>query len=65
MTEVHLRKIQSFVKRSGRLSKAQAIGLNELWSDYGINITKDPLNFDGLFLNTNNIPCPYGPLNST
>ena len=43
MTEVHLRKIQSFVKRSGRLSKAQAIGLNELWSDYGIDITKDPL----------------------
>jgi tRNA (guanine-N7-)-methyltransferase len=60
MTEVHLRKIQSFVKRSGRLSKAQAIGLNELWSDYGINITKDPLNFDELFLNTNNITLEVG-----
>ena len=33
-----LRKIQSFVKRSGRLSKAQSIGLNELWNDYGINL---------------------------
>ena len=60
MTEVHLRKIQSFVKRSGRLSKAQAIGLNELWSDYGINITKNPLNFDELFLNTNNITLEVG-----
>ena len=38
--EKHLRKIKSFVKRSGRLSKAQAIGLNELWNDYGVNITK-------------------------
>ena len=34
----HHRKIQSFVKRSGRLSKGQSMGLNELWSDYGIDI---------------------------
>ena len=30
------RKIQSFVKRSGRLSKAQSLGLNDLWSDFGV-----------------------------
>ena len=41
MTEVkYLRKIQSFVKRSGRLSKAQSTGLNELWGDYGVNINE-------------------------
>ena len=50
MTEVkYLRKIQSFVKRSGRLSKAQSIGLNELWGDYGVNINEKTLNFDELF----------------
>jgi len=32
------RKIQSFVKRSGRLSKAQSLGLNDLWSDFGVEI---------------------------
>ena len=48
--EKPLRKIQSFVKRSGRLSKAQAIGLNELWDDYGINPNGKLLNFNKLFL---------------
>ena len=60
MTNVHLRKIKSFVKRSGRLSKAQAIGLNELWNDYGINITKKPLDFDELFSNNNYITLEVG-----
>ena len=60
MTDVHLRKIQSFVKRSGRLSKAQAIGLNELWNDYGVNITKKPLDFDELFSNKNDITLEVG-----
>ena len=60
MTDVHLRKIKSFVKRSGRLSKAQAIGLNELWNDYGVNITKKPLDFDELFSNNNDITLEVG-----
>ena len=60
MTDVHLRKIQSFVKRSGRLSKAQAIGLNELWNDYGVNITKKTLDFDELFSNNNDITLEVG-----
>lgn len=34
------RKIQSFVKRSGRLSKAQSLGLNDLWSDFGIEVNE-------------------------
>ena len=60
MTDVHLRKIQSFVKRSGRLSKSQAIGLNELWNDYGVNITKKTLDFDKLFSNNNDITLEVG-----
>ena len=44
MTEVkYLRKIQSFVRRSGRISKAQSIGLNELWHDYGVDLTEKNL----------------------
>ena len=60
MTEVHLRKIQSFVKRSGRLSKAQAFGLNELWDDYGVNINEKPINLSELFSNQNNITIEVG-----
>jgi tRNA (guanine-N7-)-methyltransferase len=54
------RKIKSFVKRSGRLSKAQAIGLNELWNDYGINLNGKLLNFEELFLNRNNVTVEVG-----
>ena len=55
-----LRKIQSFVKRSGRLSKAQSIGLNELWNDHGINLNGKLLNFEKLFLNQNNVTLEVG-----
>jgi len=61
MTEVkYLRKIQSFVRRSGRLSKAQAIGLNELWHDYGVDLTEKKLDFNKLFLSKNNVTLEVG-----
>ena len=61
MTEVKsLRKIQSFVKRSGRLSKAQAIALKELWSDYGVSLTDDQLNFGDLFMNSHDVTLEIG-----
>ena len=58
--EKPLRKIQSFVRRSGRLSKAQAIGLNELWDDYGINPNGKLLNLNKLFLSPNNVTLEVG-----
>ena len=58
--EKPLRKIQSFIRRSGRLSKAQAIGLNELWDDYGINPNGKLLNFNKLFLSPNNVTLEVG-----
>ena len=58
--EKPLRKIRSFVKRSGRLSKAQAIGLNELWDDYGINPNGKLLNLNKLFLSPNNVTLEVG-----
>ena len=58
--EKPLRKIRSFVKRSGRLSKAQDIGLNELWDDYGINPNGKLLNLNKLFLSPNNVTLEVG-----
>ena len=61
MTDVKsLRKIQSFVKRSGRLSKAQAIALHELWSNYGVSLTDKQLNFKELFLNSHDVTLEVG-----
>ena len=61
MTEAKsLRKIQSFVKRSGRLSKAQVIGLYELWPNYGVSLTDNQLNFGELFLNSNDVTLEVG-----
>ncbi len=61
MTEVkYLRKIQSFVRRSGRISKAQSIGLNELWHDYGVNLNEKKLDFNKLFLSKNNVTLEVG-----
>ena len=61
MTEVkYLRKIQSFVRRSGRISKAQSIGLNELWHDFGVDLTEKKLDFNKLFLSKNNVTLEVG-----
>ena len=55
------RKIQSFVKRSGRLSKAQFLGLNNLWSDFGVEINdKELINFDRIFVKQNDITLEVG-----
>jgi len=55
-----LRKIQSFVKRSGRLSKAQAIALNEFWPNYGVSLKDNQLNFKELFLNSHDVILEVG-----
>ena len=60
MTEAkHHRKIQSFVKRSGRLSKGQSLGLNELWSDFGIDVDSSTLDFEEIFSNQNDVCLLY------
>ncbi len=61
MTEAkHHRKIQSFVKRSGRLSKGQSLGLNELWSDFGIDVDSSTLDFEEIFSNQNDVTLEVG-----
>ena len=61
MTEVKsLRKIQSFVKRSGRLSKAQVIGLYELWPNYGVSLSDNQISFGELFLHSHDVTLEVG-----
>ncbi len=55
-----LRKIQSFVRRSGRLSKAQSAGLNELWPTYGVNLDNKTINLDELFIKPQNVTLEVG-----
>ncbi len=55
-----LRKIQSFVRRSGRLSKAQATALHELWPNYGVNLTGKQLDFVELFMNSYDVTLEVG-----
>ena len=55
-----LRKIQSFVRRSGRLSKAQSTGLNELWPTYGVNLDNKTINLDELFIKPQNVTLEVG-----
>lgn len=44
-----MRKIQSFVRRSGRLTLGQKTGLNNLWQYYGVDVGSELLNLQALF----------------
>lgn len=57
----HIRTIQSFVRRSGRLSKAQSIGLTELWPNFGIDLAdEEELELDKLFATTQDVVLEVG-----
>ncbi len=43
MNNQKMRNIQSFVKRSGRLTEGQKYGLTDLWAEYGIEPTNHQL----------------------
>lgn len=43
------RTIRSFVKRAGRMTPAQKRALQELWPEYGIAFSEDPLDLDSIF----------------
>ncbi|MEO1939200.1 tRNA (guanosine(46)-N7)-methyltransferase TrmB [Candidatus Thioglobus sp.] len=44
-----VRKIQSFVRRSGRLTEGQMAGLNDFWPDFGIDLPDGLIDFNLLF----------------
>lgn len=43
------RQVRSFVRRAGRITKAQARALDELWPTYGIDDADGTLDLDALF----------------
>ncbi len=45
----HLRRIRSFVRREGRLSSRQSRALEQLWPQYGVDYTAEPLDLSTLF----------------
>ncbi|WP_246260771.1 tRNA (guanosine(46)-N7)-methyltransferase TrmB [Candidatus Ruthia endofausta] len=55
-----MRKIQSFVRRSGRLTLGQKMGLTELWANYGVDLPKGRINLDALFVKRQKIVLEVG-----
>lgn len=43
------RPIRSFVRRAGRLTPSQRRALDELWPEWGLEFSSEPLDLDGLF----------------
>lgn len=44
-----LRRIRSFVRRQGRLTKGQQLALDTYWPVMGVEFTSEPLDFSALF----------------
>ncbi len=55
----NLRKIQSFVRRSGRLTPSQQKGLTNLWHRYALEAT-DIIDFAMVFNNNNEVVLEIG-----
>lgn len=49
MSEKVVHKIQSFVRRSGRLTLGQRTGLIDLWPQFGVNIPSGIIDLNSLF----------------
>lgn len=56
----HLRKIKSFVRREGRLTKGQEIAMNECWPTMGIDFVAAQLNWVDVFGNDNPVVLEIG-----
>lgn len=54
------RAVRSFVLRQGRLTAAQQNALANHWSDYGIDFSPQPLSFNDLFGNDNEVILEIG-----
>jgi tRNA (guanine-N7-)-methyltransferase len=54
------RTIQSFVRRSGRLTLGQKMGLTEFWADYGVNLPNGKIDLKRLFVKQQQIILEIG-----
>ncbi|MDC9714671.1 MAG: tRNA (guanosine(46)-N7)-methyltransferase TrmB [Gammaproteobacteria bacterium] len=55
-----MKKIQSFVKRSGRLTLGQKAGLTEFWVDYGVDLPEGKIDLDALFVKQQKVVLEVG-----
>lgn len=46
---VHIRKVQSFIVREGRLTKGQALAIESFWADFGLDYQPTPFDMETLF----------------
>jgi len=56
----YIRKVRSFVKREGRLTKGQASALEQFWATMGLNHQDGMIDFASLFDNSNPIVLEIG-----
>lgn len=55
-----MRTIKSYVKRKGRITEGQNQAINTLWTKYGIDYSKEFLNFPFIFNNNNPVHLEIG-----
>jgi tRNA (guanine-N7-)-methyltransferase len=55
-----VRTIKSYVKRKGRITEGQNQAINALWTKYGIDYSKEFLNFPFIFNNNNPVHLEIG-----
>lgn len=56
----HHRKIRSFVKRAGRLTKGQEKALNELLPEFGVDLDAGQIDFNNLFTRQSDVILEIG-----
>ena len=56
----YIRKVRSFVKREGRLTKGQAAAIEKCWSSMGLEHSQGLLDFSQVFGNDNDIVLEIG-----
>lgn len=58
--ENYMRKIRSFVKREGRMTKRQQTAIDDLWATMGVDFQQKELDFSVLFGNDNPVVLEIG-----
>ena len=58
--EKYIRKIRSFVKREGRMTKRQQTAIDDLWPTMGVDYQEKQLDFTELFGNDNPVVLEIG-----
>ena len=54
------RRIRSFVRRAGRMTKAQRRALTQLWPRYGLELGEEPVDLPGVFGGTGDVVLDIG-----